>query len=171
MHGLIHNHERALIWNVDPSQKLWFHYTDRTAARAIFSTGAYYVSSEHSGDRSGLHVCPYIPGSKTETELESLILDGTRGAAERLRACVVFAEFGDLKFVSDPFTQDGMRFLAAPGQVLRVQTNIVGWAAEQTNGGTSSWEHSLTLFDPAKLAESRVTNPSPGHPTKGSFQN
>jgi hypothetical protein len=144
---LIENRASALIWNRPSPPVLWFHYTTRDSARAIVATRTFKVGTTHGPDRSGVYVCPYMPGEVAEEDLAALILDGSYIRRERLQAAVVMAAGPDIAFTSDPDTKDGMRFLSPPGSLVPLPNQIVGWAA--VVDGT--WRHALTLFDPAVL--------------------
>ncbi|HEV3002194.1 MAG TPA: hypothetical protein VGW75_15740 [Solirubrobacteraceae bacterium] len=147
MDDLIANYRSALVWNRPGSPRYWFHYTERTRARAIVASKTFKVGTKHTKGRAGVYVCPYAPGSRTEEDLAGRILDGSYHEREKLRAVVVLASGPDITFESDPDTRDGMRHLADPGSLVELPNQIVGWAAIVDG----QWQHSLTLFDPLAL--------------------
>lgn len=149
MPDLLSNYAAALIWNQPGSPTFWFHYTERTRALAIIAAKVFEVGRKHRKGRSGIYVCPYQPGSVNEESLAGLILDGSFHEREKLRAVVVLADAPDVSFVKEPDTSGGMRHLADPGARVPLPNQIVGWATIVDG----EWQHSLTLFDHATLAE------------------
>jgi hypothetical protein len=147
MGDLLSNYASALLWNLPAPPPLWFHYTSRPSARAIVRTRTFEVGTRHAVGRAGIYVCPYQPGSLSENELASKILDGSYHERERLQAVVVLTGGPDVTFTSDPDTADGMRYLADPEAHISLANQIVGWAEWIGD----EWQHSLTCFDPVTL--------------------
>lgn len=147
--ALLDNYLPALVWNQDPNQQYWFHYTTRDNARAIVALRRYRVGPKHNSDRSGLYVCPFQPGSKSEDELAGAILDGSWDERSKLKAAVVLRDGPDVQFESDPDTAFGMRFRADPRTWIELPNQVVGWAA-YVDG---AWKHSLALFDRDALTQ------------------
>jgi hypothetical protein len=125
-----------LAWNRLPGP-FFFHYTDRTAARAIVATRAYDIGSRHP-KTPGLYVTSYQPGQLTCEELLNAIFDGTRDI-ERTRAAVVMA--------ADPLpfkrvTPSAWRHAAPVGTRLDLTEQLFGWAAIEEE----EWCYSPSLY-------------------------
>lgn len=126
----------GLAWNQLPGP-FYFHYTERTAARAIAATRAYDVGDRHL-KTPGLYVASCHPGALGAEELLNAIFDGTR-EIERTRAAVVLAE-GPLAFVR--VAAWAWYHAAATGTRLDLTEQLVGWAAIEGD----QWFYSPSLY-------------------------
>lgn len=128
---------KELIWNREPDVKVFFHYTDRTAARAIVGMRKFRVSGAHPRD-PGLFVTLIQPGQMSSAQLLNSIFDGTRDS-ERTQATVALAD-RPLSFTR--IDEWAWHHEAPVGTVLSLRSQILGWAAYE--GGR--WMHSHSLF-------------------------
>lgn len=127
-----------LAWNRS-ERDFWFHYTERSAARAIAATRSYKVSERHR-KAPGLYVTPLHPGACSCAELLNQLFDGTRDI-ERTQAAIVLAD-GPLEFVR----KDASVWChSVPGGTeLDLRAQLVGWAAKEDG----KWLYSGTLYLP-----------------------
>jgi hypothetical protein len=125
-----------LAWNQSPDQ-FWFHYTDRTAARAIVASLTYLVGDHHP-KAPGLYVSDVQPGALSTRELLNALFDGTRDI-ERTQAAVVLTD-GAINF--HRVNRRAWWCPAPVGTELDLTTQLVGWAALE--GG--QWLYSPSLY-------------------------
>ena len=140
---LLDNYAFALRWNQPGTAVYWFHYTSSVAARTIVRTGVFEVGARHAVGRAGIYVCPYQPGSLSEEDLASRLLDGSFFERRRLQAAVVLTAGPPVAFTSDLDTPHGMRFLADPGSIVHLRRQIVGFAERVGD----RWRHSEGCLD------------------------
>jgi hypothetical protein len=125
-----------LAWN-QTRDNFWFHYTDRTAARAIVASRRYLVSDHHP-KAPGLYVSDVQPGELSSVELLNALFDGTRDI-ERTQASVVLRT-GPIDFHR---VHRRAWWCPAPvGSALDLSTQLVGWAAIEDG----QWVYSPSLY-------------------------
>jgi hypothetical protein len=129
-----------LAWNRS-DQRFWFHYTDRSAARAIGTTGIYKIGDRHP-KTPGLYVTTLQPGTVGSEALLNALFDGTRDR-ESTQAAVVFAD-GPLLF--ERISEHAWRHSAPVGAELNLRGQIVGWAAIEQE----TWMYSPSVYLPAR---------------------
>jgi hypothetical protein len=125
------------IWDVAPERRFLFHYTDVTAARAIFATRTVKVGRRHAR-RSGFYVCGYAPGAVRPAELRSLLFDGTPMWQRRTYAVVVIEDLPPLSFERDDVKGDAWCHRMAAGTEIYLPFQIVGYGI-RARGSDREW--------------------------------
>jgi hypothetical protein len=133
------------LWDVALERRFLFHYTDVTAAQAIFATRTVKIGWRHPR-RHGFYVCGYAPGAVTPAELRSLVLDGALEWQRRTCAVVVIEDLPPLSFERDDVKGTAWCHRADAGTELYLPLQVLGYGVRE-RGSERQWRLSYGCYD------------------------